>query len=220
MNEMIFFLHILAVMAFVFAALKLGKTALISMVALQAVLANLFVVKQTVLFGFSVTCSDVFSVGSILALNLLQEYFGKDEAAKAVKISFLSLIFFALMSQIHLFYTPAPFDLSQEGFLSIFSSTPRIIIASIAVFYFVQRVDLVFFGWLLKRGVPLRLGISLIVSQFLDTFLFSFAGLYGLVASLFDIILISYLVKLLIIFCSAPIASFSKRFVQHENVSL
>ena len=63
MNELIFLFHILLVLSFVLGALRLGKNALLSLLALQAILANLFVVKQISLFGFAVTCSDVFAIG-------------------------------------------------------------------------------------------------------------------------------------------------------------
>ncbi len=224
MNELLFLAHILAVLGFVFGALRLGKSALVSLVVLQAVLANLFVVKQTELFGFSVTCSDVFAIGSIFALNLLQEYFGREAAQRAVGASFLGLLFFAAMSQMHLLYAPASFDTAHQGFAQIFSSTPRIIFASIAVFYLVQKIDVHLFGWLKDKlegkKFPFRVGLSLIVSQTLDTALFSFAGLYGLVESIFDIILISLLAKFLIIACSSFLTPFSKRFVKHDALPL
>ncbi|MES2272878.1 MAG: queuosine precursor transporter [Chlamydiota bacterium] len=220
MNEALFLGHILLVLAFVLGALRLGKNCLIAIISLQAVLANLFVVKQMDLLGFSVTCSDVFAIGGILALNLLQEYFGKESAALAVKISFFSLIFFAVMSQIHLLYAPNIHDSTHLGFQTVFSATPRVVGASILVFYLVQKMDLQLFGFLknLCQGKKLgvRIGISLLVSQFFDTVLFSFLGLYGLLESLFDIILISFLVKCLIIACSSPFVVFSRRFVKEE----
>lgn len=224
MNELLFLAHILAVLGFVFGALRLGKSALVSLVVLQAVLANLFVVKQTELFGFSVTCSDVFAIGSIFTLNLLQEYFGKESAQRAVGASFLGLLFFAAMSQMHLLYAPASFDTTHQGFLQIFSSTPRIIFASIAVFYLVQKIDIHLFGWLKQKlegkNFPFRVGLSLIISQTLDTALFSFAGLYGLVESILDIILVSLLAKFLIIACSSFLTPFSKRFVKDDALPL
>lgn len=218
MNELIFLGHTLLVVGFVFGALRLGKSSLIALMALQAVLANLFVVKQMSLFGFGVTCSDVFAIGSILSLNLLQEYYGKEAAQKAVNVSLLSLVFFALMSQIHLLYLPTQSDGTQGGFQAILGATPRIVLASIAVFYFVQKIDVRLYGWLKEKfeggQLSFRMGISLLFSQLLDTILFSFAGLYGLVESLFDIILVSYLAKCLIIGCSATLVTFSKRFVK------
>ena len=214
-NEFIFLFHIFLVVASVLLGLRLGKSALIALVALQGVLANFFVVKQIFLFGFSVTCSDVFAVGCILSLNLLQEYFGKESAKKAAQVSLLSLIFFAIMSQIHLFYAPTSFDTTHEAFTAILSSTPRLIFASIATFYFVQKFDIFFFP-LLKGKLPVRIFISLIVSQAFDTILFSSLGLYGLVASIADIVFMSFFIKCIIIAASSPLVAFSKRFVKNE----
>ncbi len=218
MNELLFLSHILVVVAFVLLALRLGKTGLISLIALQGVLANVFVVKQTTLFGCAVTCSDVFAIGGILSLNLLQEFFGKESAAQAVKISLLTLIFFALMSQIHLLYSPTEHDFSQSAFATLFSSTFRIVFASIFTFYVVQQFDVRFFG-LLKGKLPVRVAMSLLCSQLLDTVLFTFLGLYGLVESVFDVILLSFLIKCIIIAISAPFMVFSKRFVKCSDLN-
>ena len=77
MNELFFLLHIITIVAFALGALYIGKNALIVLVAMQSVLANLFVIKQMTFLGFNVTCADVFAVGTILTLNLLQEYYGE-----------------------------------------------------------------------------------------------------------------------------------------------
>lgn len=221
MNEFIFITHIFIVIGFVMAALRYGNGySLTSLVAVQAILANLFVVKQMSLFGMTVTCSDVYSIGCILSLNLLQEYYGKEVAQKAVQISFLGLIFFMLMSQIHLWYLPAASDLTQASFQTILSATPRIILASIGVFYLVMKLDLTFFAWLKSKmpanSFPQRIGISLFMSQLLDTILFSFLGLYGLVESVFDIIVMSYFIKCIVIACSASIVAFSKTWIKYD----
>lgn len=222
MNETIFFTHIILVIGLVLIASRWGKHALIALIVLQAVFANLFVLKQISLFGFSVTCSDVFAIGGILGLNLLQELYGRFEANKAVKASFLGLVFFMAMSKMHLWYTPLDLDTTQIAFEQIFSSTTRISCASIGTYFLVQKLDLWLFGGLksLLKGkyLPLRMGISLGVTQLLDTVLFSFLGLYGLVASVVDVILLSFFIKCLIIFSSSFLVAFSKRFIKHVPV--
>lgn len=222
MNEFLFFTHVFLVAGGTLASLRLGKSALTALIVLQAVLANLFVVKQMSLFGFTVTCSDVFAVGGILGLNLLQEYFGKEAALKAVKISFLNMIFFIVMAQMHLWYAPSSGDVTHEAFSLILSATPRIVIASVSVYFLVQKLDIILFVWLktLFQGaqLPWRIGVSLILTQCIDTILFSFLGLYGIVSSVFDVIVMSFSIKCLIIFCSTPFIALSKRWVR--NVSL
>lgn len=222
MNESLFFIHVLAVFGFGMAALRLGKAALTAWVCLQAILANLFVLKQMPFFGFHITCSDVFAIGSILGLNLLREYFGKEAAAKALWSCFFLMIFFVAMAQFHLFYTPSPFDETQEAYQTLLAPSPRLLFASLFVFFVVQQIDLRLFGYLKKGATRLPLmarnAISLTLSQFLDTVLFSFLGLWGLVSSLWDIIAISFLVKLLIISCSTPLIALSKRIVPLKNL--
>ena len=210
MNEWIFCAHLLVLVGFLLSALRLGSAGLSAFIALQAVFANLFVVKQMQLFGLNVTCSDAFAVGGLLALNLLQEFFGKEAAKRAMWISLLAAVFFAVMAEMHLFYMPSPLDGTQNAFQQIFSFTPRIVFASIAVFFLVQQIDVRIFGWMQKhwqgRRLALRVAISLFLSQTIDTVLFSFAGLYGIVDSVFDVIVMSLPIKWIAIACSAPFA--------------
>src|SRR3989338_7341718 len=184
-NEFLFFFHLFVGMGFLLGAVRLGQGALQTVVVLQIALANLFVVKQMSLFGFSVTCSDVYAVGAMLGLNLLQEYWGKGAARRCVKISFLGLFFVTAMSSPHLLYRPLGGEEIQEAFSLIFSSTQRIFLASMSVYYLVQKLAVALFGWMKQRwekGLGWRLGASLLVTQLIDTVLFTFLGLYGLVA--------------------------------------
>ncbi|MBS0620625.1 MAG: queuosine precursor transporter [Verrucomicrobia bacterium] len=217
MNEIIFFSQVFAVLAFGFVALRLGKEALIAYVALQAVLANLFVLKQMPFFGLHATCSDVFAIGSILGLNLLREYFGKETARNTLWICLFSMLFFVVMSQIHLLYRPSFFDVSQSAFETILSSSPRLLAVSIAVFFVVQKIDLLLFNLLKKKweslSFTLRSNLTLASTQLVDTVLFSILGLGGLVTHLFDIIAVSFFVKLIVIAAMTPLVHASKRWI-------
>ncbi len=220
MNEALFFIHIIIVVFFTFGALRLGKEALAALTALFAVLANFFVLKQIFLFGWNVTCSDLFAIGTILGLNLLQEHWGKEIAKKTIWISFFSMIAFGVLSQIHLLYQPSSFDFSDDHCSAILAFAPRLLIASLAAFLLVQQIDLRLFGFLKKRwsGVSWqwRNGVSLFFTQLIDTVLFSFLGLYGIVASIGSIIALSFCLKLVIIASVAALTTVSKRFVRNE----
>jgi queuosine precursor transporter len=217
MNEIVFFLHVFAVVFFLLASLRLGKEALIVCISLQAVLANLFVVKQTELFGFEVTCSDVYAIGSMLGLNLLQEFFGRDWVKKTISICFGAIVLFGIMSQIHLLYEPSAHDTKHQAFAMILTLTPRIIIASVTSYWIVQQMDMRLYGFLKTRWQALsivwRTTIALILSQLLDTALFSFLALYGIVESVWEVMLLGFTVKSIIIFCSTPFTALSKRFL-------
>jgi len=214
MNEILFFIQIFLIVGFALGALRLGSSALTAWVAIQALVANLFVLKQITLLGFSVTASDAFVVGSILGLNFLQEHFGKQEAFKATRICFFFMLFFVLASQIHLLYQPNSYDTSHAAFHDILSLSPRLFIASVSVFFFVQQFDVRFFSFLKHKfghlSFAIRSAIALVISQFLDTILFSFAGLYGIVPSVADIIILSFGVKLAVIFCLTPLVKLAK----------
>lgn len=205
MNEALFFTQLILILGFAFLALKIGKEALIAWVTIQALIANLFVLKQIHLFGFDVTASDAFAIGSLLGLNFLQEYFNREAANQATWICFFFMFFFALVSHLHLLYQPSSHDSTQSAYLAVLSASPRLMIASMSVFFVVQQVDIRFFAFLKKTcpqaGFALRATLVLVFSQFLDTILFSFAGLYGLVASVIDIIIVSLMIKLIVIFC-------------------
>jgi uncharacterized integral membrane protein (TIGR00697 family) len=209
-------------MVFTLAAFRLGKAALTVWICLQALLANLFVLKQVSLFGFYVTCSDVFAIGGIFSLNLLQEHYGKALAQQAVYLCFYFLLFFAILSQVHLLYRPAPVDSMHGAYTQLFTPVPRLLLASLATFFIVQKCDIKLFGWLklhlASSSFALRTFCSLLISQALDTALFSFLGLYGIVASFFDVLLISFLLKAAIIFSLSPMTYFTRKWFQTKDL--
>lgn len=214
MNETLFFAQILLIVGFSLGALRLGKAALICWVSVLALIANLFVLKQINLFGFDVTASDAFAIGSLLGLNFLQEYFDREDADKAIWVCFFFMVFFTAVSQLHLLYSPSVYDATQPAFQAILSHSPRLLVASMSVFFIVQQIDIRFFAFLKKNlpraGFALRAAISLCLSQLLDTVLFSFAGLYGIVASVLDVILVSFGIKLIAIICSTSFVRWAK----------
>ena len=210
LNVIIFFLQTFGVMWAVMGAARMGKEALVSLSVLLPILANLFVLKQTTLLGWNVTCSDAFAIGSIFGLNLLQQAYGQEEAKRMIWISFFGMVFFALMSQVHLFYQPSSYDVNHTHFAALLGVAPRLLVASLMTFFIVQQLDVRLFRAL--KGIKYRMTLSLLVSQAFDTLLFSLLGLYGIVEELASIIIVSYLVKCSVILCTTV----SRRMVQRE----
>lgn len=213
-NELLFFFHAIAIIAFTFIALRLGKQALTALICAEGILGNLFVIKQISIFGWIITPTDVFTIGSLFSLNLLREYFGKEAAKTALFSTLLSLAFFAMMGKFHLGYVPSSFDTTQEAFQRILHTSPRILLASIFSYGVTQLFDLYIFGKLKARihSFTYRTSISIGLSQLLDTALFSFLALYGIATNIWHIILISYLVKVFTLLLIAPATKYSKRF--------
>ena len=218
MNELIFLFHSLFVAFAALGAAYLAREALATFVAITFVLANLFVIKQITLFGLNVTAADSYMVGSVLALNLLNEYFGQKSARKALWIAFAVGVLVMLLAQMHLLYLPNIFDTSQEHFVAIFAATPRIIAASLFSYFVSQRFENYLYTFLKHRFngkyLVARNYISMSCSQLLDTVLFSVLGLYGIVASVSDIMIVSYSVKLLAIALVSPLMWLSTLYMK------
>ena len=209
MNASIFLYQLSFVLLFNYGAYRMGKHALITAVSVQAILANLFVLKQVPFFGFHITCSDAFAVGNIMSLNLIREHYGKDDAKTAIRTCFFFMAFFVVMSQIHLQFMPSYFDTTHAAYARLFSPSPRLLIASLVTFWIVQQFDLRAFGWvsnLLPRSpFPIRSSISSTASQLLDTLVFSVFGLMGIVSHLGHTIVVSFVVKVGVILILGPL---------------
>lgn len=212
-NEYIFIIQTLFLAFNSLIALRMGSAALVAFICTQCVLANLFVLKQITIAGLHATAADAFTIGATLGLNLLQEYYGKAITKKTMYINFVLLVFYAIVSQIHLWYTPSVFDATHIHFSPLLSLMPRIVIASFTVFFISQWIDYTLYGWLKtvwkSRWLVIRNYSSMLISQFVDTVLFTLLGLYGLVENVGHIIIVSYTIKVFAIFVAVPFISFA-----------
>lgn len=221
MNELIFLFHLICISATTLIMLRIGLEALCAFLCVQAILANLFVIKQITILGLNATASDVYIVGSVLTLNLIQEYYGKENARTAIWISFGLLVFYTIVSQIHIGYTPSQSDFSQEWYSSLLSYMPRITTASIFVYLIVQHFDTFFYA-ILKRlfknqYLIARNMISITVSQAFDTVLFSILGLYGIIDNIGQIMMISFTIKMVTMILLTPSLMIIKKWMRNEK---
>lgn len=220
-NEYIFLLHSFFVSGATLLCLYIGSYALVTLTALYCLLANIFVIKQIVLFGYNATGADVFTIGATLSLNMLQEYFGKQVAKQAIVINAVMLLLYIALSSIHLQYHPAAWDVTDVHFYHILAHTPRIIVASVLVSYMSQTLDYYLYAFLRScwptRLLGIRNMVSMLVSQLFDTVAFSFIGLYGIVEHVWQIIIISYAIKLVAIALTIPWLSISSYVARTRN---
>lgn len=220
-NELIFISYAFFVSsAALFASLR-SKEHLIALVSIQAILVNLFVTKQIYLFGLAATASDALAIGITFCLNLLQEYYGRESAQHALRISFFCMLFYIALSLLHLAYKPHNLDSAHPHFVALLTPMPRIIIASLVVYYIVQYLDIRLFGLLKEhfsdRYLTARSAFSIATTQLLDTILFSFLGLYGIVSNIGQIIIVSYTIKLAVIAITAPFMALSRHIRHIKN---
>lgn len=223
-NEVIFFSQILCVAFGNIVMLRLGYAALASYISFLGIISNLLLCKEVILFGFTVTASDSIAVGLILGLNLAQEWFGREAARKIICINFILLLTYIVFTQIHLLYIPSTFDTFHLHYESIFSLMPRLVVASLVSYLVVQLSDSLLYQKLQTltsgRWFTIRNVISLCLSEFLDTLLFSLLGLYGIASNICDIIIFSYTIKLICIVSFIPLIAFIKKIVPYDKQNI
>lgn len=203
MNELVFIIQVVVVVSAVMLGRRFKKEGLMVLAVLLAVFANFFVLKQIDLMGWTVTCADAYVIGHLLCLNLIQQECGKEWAKKTVQLSFGAMVIFALLSEIHLVFMPSEVDVTQVHYQALLGIAPRLLLASLGSFYLVQRLDIYLFGKLLnlmpKTAWKIRSAISLVISQAVDTLLFTLLGLYGVVDNWLAIFWMSFVVKCVVI---------------------
>lgn len=213
-NELIFILDTIFVAAAALIAFWLSLEAMVALVCILVVLMNLFVIKEINLFSFVATASDVLGIGVALCLNLIQEYYGPRQAKSTMWLGFCAAIVYVILSLFHCAYVPGSADVTHIHFVTLLTPMPRIIAASLISFIIIQTIDRHLYA-LLQRVLAgkyflIRNYCSVMLTQLLDTVLFSFLGLYGMISNLGDMIMVSYGIKLLTIVLMAPLLALSR----------
>lgn len=179
---------------FIFGAVLLaykffGKVGLYVMSALAMVLANIEVLLLIDGFGMEQTLGNVMFASTFLVTDILSECETKRDANRAIALGLFACAFFLLLSQSWLLYAPSTNDTAAGAFAQIFSNTPRMMLASFGVYAVSQFFDVWLYHrwWNLterisgdrKRFLWLRNTGSTLVSQLLNTVLFSVLAFWG-----------------------------------------
>lgn len=211
MNELLLFAEIVITFSVVVMADRLfGKEGLIAWLAVGTVLANIMTAKTVTLFGLDTTLGTVLFASTFLATDILTEYYGKEEAKKAVKMGLASAGAFIVASQIALMYVPSPIDYAQENMAGLFSLNLRISVASMVMYFIANYLDVIIYDKLKNvmqgRKMWLRNNVATILCNGLENFAFitlAFAGIY----SAMDIIIIAAsttLIEVIVAICDTP----------------
>jgi len=190
MNELILILSLLAEFGLILLAYRLfGRSGLYVMTAVYTLLANIEVAMLVDAFGIEQTLGNILFAGTFLITDILSELEGKRAAQKAVHIGVFTSFVFILITQSWMLYTPAWESLPlADGIRTVFSATPRIAAASLAVYALTQRFDVwLYHKWWAftekrfgkERFLWLRNNGSTLVSQLLNTVLFNVGAFFG-----------------------------------------
>lgn len=179
---------------FIFAAVLIsykffGKTGLYCMSAIATVLANIEVLILVNAFGMEQTLGNVLFASTFLITDILSECEGKKAANRAVWIGMFTSLFFLLLSQSWMLYIPSSSDTAMASIKGVFSNTPRMLIASFAVYAVSQMFDVwLYHKWWAftekkfgskRKFLWLRNNGSTLISQIVNTLLFTLLAFYG-----------------------------------------
>lgn len=210
MNELLLILYLLWVCVLGALFTQLGRPGLYVFATLCSWVANLFVLKQIMLFGCLCTCADPLILGIFFSLNILQEHYGESAVNQCMLLMFSSLLAISSFSVFHLALLPGYADNTQEAYLQLLSPTPRLFLAGLISLYCSQRVASILFTWLKTKtalSFHKRNFLVLSASQIVDTWLFTLLGLYGLVEKPVQVFFVSLLLKWVFVFILSSIQS-------------
>lgn len=222
-NELLLIGSIFLIFGAVLMAYRLfGKVGLYVMTAVATVVANIEVLMIVQGFGMEQTLGNVMFAATFLATDILSENEGKKCASKAVWIGVFSSVVMLLFTQYWLLYTPAPSDWASEHIRAIFSTTPRLLLASFVGYAVSQRFDVWLYHTLWNattkktgdniRFLWLRNNGSTLVSQIINTVVFNVIAFWGWydTKTLVSIILSSYLVFVVTSLADTPAVYFAR----------
>ena len=151
-NELLFIIQTIIGLAFTLVAFSMGRNWLYGYIAVCIVLANIFVTKQITLFGIPATGGNVLYGSISLATDLLSEHFGKREARQAILLGFGAALFYLIMSQFILKFSPSPDDWgAADGMATIFDFAPAIVLATLMAYLISQFHDIWAFHWIREK---------------------------------------------------------------------
>lgn len=207
MNEFILVLTLVLIYGSVLLSyMFFGRAGLYCVSALATVLANIEVLILIKAFGMEQTLGNVLFAATFLITDILSECESKRAANKAVYIGIFCTVLFLGISQCWLLFTPSEGDTVMPAIRAVFSQTPRMVLASLAVYIVSQFFDV----WLYHRWwsftqkkfgdknkfLWLRNNGSTLVSQLINSLLFTvlaFAGTFD-VATLMSVFGFSYII--------------------------
>jgi len=169
-----------------------GKTGLQVAIAMSILLANLQGPKLTVIFGFQTSMGVIFYSSIFFATDVLSENFGRREASKAVWMGFVASIIVLVMMSLSLLYQPTDRAATagfandiHAAFATIVDYTPRFVIGSLLAYLISQSFDVWAFHRIKQmtgeRWLWLRNNGSTMMSQLLDTVIYSLVAWWGIV---------------------------------------
>ena len=208
-----------------------GKTGLYMWTAIATIAANIEVLILVDAFAMEQTLGNVLFASTFLVTDILSETEGKKYANKAVRIGIAVSIAFILISQSWFLYTPNSNDWAMPAIRSVFSNTPRLMLVSISVYGIVQVFDVFAYHAIWKhttrifgdskKGLWIRNNGSTLMSQLMNTVLFTFGAFAGVhsLPTLINICISSYVIYIVTSLLDTPAVYIARRLKNEGKIA-
>ena len=202
-----------------------GKLGLFIWIPISVIVANIQVTKNVNLFGLEATLGNIVYSTGFLATDILSEMYGPKESKRAVTVGFFSLIVMTVMMQLAIQFTPAPSDFVQSYKETNFGFIPRITFGSLIAQVISNFHDIWAFE-LWKRIKPgkktlwIRNCLSTMVSQLLDSLIFTFIAFFGVyeMSVWWQIVITTYLLKFIVAVCDTPFMYIARKWSDNNSI--
>lgn len=228
-NELLLLGSIVIIYGTVLVAYRLfGKIGMYVMTVIATILANIEVLMLVDGFGMEQTLGNVMFASTYLVTDILSENEGKQSATKAVWLGVFTSVVMLLFTQYWLLYTPSSNDWASEHISSIFSTTPRLLAASFLGYIISQQFDV----WLYhkwwdftenltgnsKAFLWLRNNGSTLVSQFINTIIFTVVAFFGVydTKTFISILISSYVIYIFTSLLDTPVV-YIARWIKNKG---
>jgi hypothetical protein len=188
---------------------------LISIFVTSLVLANILGSKVTTIFGITTSVGIFAYPLTFLVTDIIEEVRGKKAAKTIIHAGIVALILSFILILIGINIPPSPIYQNNSAYTIVFSNSLRVILASFIAFIIAQNHDIWSFNFWKKKThgkfLWLRNNLSTIVSQFIDTTIFTFIAFYQVspgftVSKIFAMIIPYFLLKILFALVDTPFA--------------
>lgn len=206
-----------------------GRAGMYGFTVFATIAANIEVMLLVDAFGMEMTLGNILFATTFLVTDILSETEGKAAAQKAVYLGVATSVLFILVSQSWLHYQVSVNDQVYPAFVQVFSNTPRMMLASLAVYAIAQSFDvwMYHFWWKLtakrfgdaRRFLWLRNNGSTLLSQMLNTVLFTafaFWGTYDL-ATMLSIAGSSYVIFIVTSLADTPVVYWARQIHDRQK---
>ena len=229
-NEILLIASIFVIYGMVIASFAIFREkGLYLMTVVGTIAANIEVLIIVNAFGMEMTLGNILFASMFLVSDIASEIYGKKTAKTTVYLGIATSVIFMIISQSWLLYIPNENDFAMDSFRTIFSNTPRLMLAGIGVYVVCQLFDV----WLYhkwwdittkrfgdsKKFLWLRNNGSTLISQLVNTVLFNIAAFAGIhsAGTIFNIIISCYVIFVVTSLADTPFVYIARKISERTK---